>query len=144
MRILVTGSRFWVHELTIMQALATAQGTTPARQMVLVHGACRTGADSIAARYAKANGWDIEAHPADWARYRDAAGPIRNQRMVDLGADLCLAFIRDQSVGSSGCLDKARRKGIKTTVWRHDGDRIWYDDQKVDVSRVHRDQGSLF
>jgi YspA, cpYpsA-related SLOG family len=143
-RLLVTGSQRWTDVGVIEMALLAEVIDMPVRGIMLVHGACPEGADLIAARFARRRGWDVEAHPADWARYGNRAGQIRNERMVNLGADVCLAFIRDQSPGASTTVFKARRKGIRTVVWRHEGERIWLDEQKVDVSRVHPDQGSLF
>lgn len=147
MRILVTGSRSWKwSEIgVIAAALDDVVGNTPAREVVVVHGACRTGADAMADELARLRGWDVERHLADWARYgRYVAGAVRNKRMAQLGADVVLAFIRDGSTGSSGCLFEARRKNIPAVVWRHDGDRIWLDDQKASDAGVHPDQGELF
>lgn len=128
-RILVTGSRDWNDEGLIGAALFDAWCGLQ-KPITLVHGACPTGADAIAEREweAKSSGTDdIERHPADWSQGRKA-GPLRNQQMVDLGADLCLAFIgpctsprcdrKDEhaSHGATGCADLAEAAGIK--VWR--------------------------
>lgn len=58
---------------------------------------------------------EIESHPAEWGKYGDAAGPIRNAKMVSLGADVCLAFQKGNSSGTAGCITLADKAGI--TVW---------------------------
>lgn len=82
------------------------------RRAVIVHGACPTGADAIADRLSRDHGFTVEPHPADWARHGKAAGPIRNQEMVEAGADICLSFILNGSPGATGCTDMAERAGI--------------------------------
>lgn len=79
---------------------------------VLVHGAA-TGADTMAGKIAKELGWQVEEYPADWNKHGKAAGPIRNQQMVDLGADICLAFPLGESRGTRHCMKAAERAGIK-------------------------------
>ena len=49
-RLLVTGSRTWDDPRTIEQALAVILARHP-EGVILVHGACRRGADAIAAAY---------------------------------------------------------------------------------------------
>lgn len=112
-RILVTGSRDWtdVDLLEGLLAMAVYQ-RVPA---VIVHGACPTGADAIAAHWARRCrhiGVTEEPHPALWRQHGRAAGPRRNAEMVGLGADLCLAFIRNGSRGASHCALLAERAGI--------------------------------
>lgn len=41
------------------------------------------GADRLAEEWAKANGVECVVVPADWTKHGRAAGPIRNQRMLD-------------------------------------------------------------
>lgn len=129
-RILVTGSRDWDDEVSLALALGFAVGEglsiDPNSAVVIVHGDCPTGADAIAARLATDHGVPVEAYPADWNEHGRAAGPIRNEQMVALGADVCLAFIgpctsprcgrthRHPSHGASGCADLAERAGIPT------------------------------
>jgi hypothetical protein len=42
----------------------------------------------------------------------------RNEEMVGLGADLCLAFIVDESRGATHCAWAAERSGIETIRFR--------------------------
>lgn len=113
MRILVTGSRGWDDEATILHALAMAR-PLGAQAPTLVSGACPTGADAIAERLAEGLGWKIERHPADWQKHGRRAGFVRNAEMVALGADLCLAFIRNDSKGASMTARLAEKAGIPT------------------------------
>lgn len=106
-RVLVTGSRDWRDENTIHEAIYAELMKDGGA--VLVHGACPRGADAIADSL-----WlgDIERHPADWETHGKRAGFIRNHEMVALGADMCLAFIKDGSRGAAHCADIAEKAGI--------------------------------
>jgi hypothetical protein len=116
-RLLVTGSRTWHDIPAIERALAVILARHP-EGVLLVHGACRRGADAIAAAYAaRTPGYQVEAHPADWRRYGRAAGYRRNAEMIALGADGCAAFIRGGSPGSTSAVRLARAAGIP--VWLH-------------------------
>lgn len=117
MRILITGSRDWPAEEDIQFALVMAEELPPSNN-TLVSGACPTGADQMAEKAAEKLGWKVERHPADWKKYGKRAGFLRNKEMVDLGADLCLAFIHNNSKGASMTLDLAEKAGIPTKVFR--------------------------
>jgi hypothetical protein len=81
---------------------------------VIVHGACPSGADAMAAEWARDYGVTAEPHPADWSGCGKAAGFIRNAEMVSLGADVCLAFYK-QGAGNKGtdhCASQAEKAGI--------------------------------
>lgn len=108
-RILITGSRTWDRPSVIHYALDEAAEPGD----ILVSGACPTGADAIAEAYWEGKG-PIERHPADWATHGKRAGFIRNAEMVYAGADVCLAFIRDESKGATMTADYAERYDIPT------------------------------
>lgn len=48
--------------------------------------------------------------------YCPMAGLYRNQEMVDLGADVVLAFQRNGSRGTQDCMDRARRAGLTVVL----------------------------
>jgi hypothetical protein len=117
-RILITGSRDWADRESMRAALfqqLTKLRPESGRAAVLIHGGCR-GADSMAAAIWRSWGLSIEQHDADWAADGKAAGPIRNQRMVNLGADICLAFPTAGSRGTYDCVRRAREAGIPTEI----------------------------
>jgi hypothetical protein len=115
MRILVTGSRDFTHPAIIAAYLQDAFDSLPLDDtgVTVVHGACPRGADLLADRFAKQRGWLVDPHPADWSLGK-GAGYIRNQRMVDLGADMCLAFFADGAAnrGTADCVTRAEQAGI--------------------------------
>lgn len=132
MRVLVTGSRDWSDSNKIWSELETAyQDYFGSEKFVVVHGYCPTGADKQADAWAR---WAIEdeyrsvvvePHPADWQGPRKrGAGFARNAEMVNLGADLCLAFIKDESNGATHCATLAQKAGIKTHIFRESSNKM--------------------
>ena len=123
MKILVTGSRHWRDKEAIHKALWWLRKET--NNVTVVHGGA-TGADSIAAEVALEFGFLPVEYAADWHKFRKAAGPIRNQTMVDSGPDVVLAFHEDlaESKGTKDCVKKARAKKIPVFVWPATDD--WY------------------
>lgn len=114
-RVLVTGSRDWADWMVIRAALVGVRH--PIYPGTLVHGGAR-GADKMAAHVARDMGWLIEPHPADWDQHGKRAGFVRNAEMVKAGADVCLAFIRNNSRGATMCARLAEDAGIPVQYYR--------------------------
>lgn len=139
-RVLITGSRDWEDESAVRRAFANVIALHGPENIVIVHGACPTGADQLADQIAATwTGLTVERHPADWDNcapdcpakphrikkrmgdihhpgqmddYCPGAGPRRNALMVSLGADECLAFPMPGSRGTANCMRLARQAGI--------------------------------
>lgn len=116
MRILITGSRDWTDSDVILDAIRDAIADyawgSLLDETMIVSGQCPTGADHMAEEIARKNGIRLELHPADWNQYGKAAGFRRNAEMVALGADVCLAFIKNESKGATMTADLAEKAGI--------------------------------
>lgn len=114
-RILITGSRTWPDHQAVEDAISAHMQENGNIPYVVVHGDA-VGADTMAdyaAGVLRGAGWDIttEVYPADWSQGR-GAGIARNQMMVDLGADVVLAFNHNNSSGTKHCMGAAQAAGL--------------------------------
>lgn len=108
-RVIVTGGRNFNDRALVAYAFGYLLGNDR-QDVTIVHGDA-PGADTIAAEVAETVGYQVEPHPADWKRYRNGAGPIRNAEMIDTGADLVIAFPGGR--GTANCCSLAEVAGIE-------------------------------
>lgn len=115
--ILVSGSRNWVCQQRIWDALEAVLCAQPSRPFYvrLLHGACR-GADAMCASYAKLQGWEVIAFPADWTKYKKAAGPRRNRIMMQQQPDHVVVFPLPESKGTKNVITLATKALIPLTI----------------------------
>jgi hypothetical protein len=122
-RVLVTGSRDWDDYVLLTTSLvqvvidhaAEHDLTGPIDWVTVIHGACPSGADNMADNFCRGvTNWDVERHPADWKRHGKSAGFRRNAEMVQSRPDICLAFIKKGSKGSTHCAEQAEKAGVPT------------------------------
>ena len=107
MRVLVCGSRKWTDYAVIERRMKALPPWT-----VIIEGEAR-GVDKAARLIAKHLGLEVVPFPADWDKYGKAAGPIRNQQMLDEGKpDLVLAYPMPGSVGTQDMIARAKKAGI--------------------------------
>ena len=133
-RILFSGDRY--HDDPALIAAGLDRAADGHEQVTLVHGRCDPrdtdgtripwdlavadpwrglfrGGDWHAHWHAVSRGWTIESVPADWSSYGKAAGGIRNQQMVNRGADrLVAAPVPGRSKGTYDCMRRAQAAGI--------------------------------
>lgn len=135
MIVLLTGSRKWTDysEFDSFMNLVRLK-TVPlgSNFTLLVHGACRTGADFLANEWAASKSIVVKQFPADWS-LGNKAGPIRNQQMIDWANEkalqpnpdvksswtevICVAFPLPDSKGTWDCVRRCERARIRTFVW---------------------------
>jgi hypothetical protein len=119
MKIALVGSRDYPNESAVLSKLEQARAKY-GEELVVVSGACATGADAIAERCAKRLGIPLLLFPADWRTHGKAAGPIRNQKIVD-AADALIAFWDYGSPGTLNTISLARAKDIPIWIVGLDG-----------------------
>lgn len=117
MRVIVCGSRRWNDRQAISSRLADLVCDHPGEEITIVEGD-GGNADKMAGQEALKGGLLVEPHPADWKRHGKSAGYVRNAEMVELGADLVIAFWDGRSKGTQHTMDLARAAGIPVDVIR--------------------------
>lgn len=106
--VVVTGGRRYTDVLTVNRTLDTLHREQ--KITLLVHGGA-LGADLLAHLWAEDRGVAVLRVKAEWGKMGKAAGPIRNQKMIDLSPDLVVAFPGKQ--GTSDCVRRAEQSGIR-------------------------------
>lgn len=110
MRLLCCGSRSWVDKEVVRDILIELK---PA---LVIDGGAR-GADSIAHAIAIEMGIPTKRYLADWHRNGRAAGPIRNQWMLDEGQpNLVVAFWDGVSRGTADMIQRAKRAKVSVRI----------------------------
>ena len=85
---------------------------------LVVVGCDPRGVDRQAREWAKKKGYKYKVFYAKWGRYRGAAGPIRNQEMVDFCSrnDFFLGFPIPGSRGTYDCYERALMAQMKCLI----------------------------
>lgn len=121
----VTGGRDYRDGPTVYIALRQLD---PSRVVV---GDCPTGADVYTRMWARMHGVPCEVHVADWDTYGKAAGPIRNQAMLDTeDPDIILHF-----PGGKGTADMVKRARVQGYVMA-EGEYIAKEAKDADIKDI--------
>jgi hypothetical protein len=119
-RALICGSRDWTDRAAVAVVLEglRVESIDVFEPLVVVEG-CAGGADSVAHAWEEDQWVAHEHYPADWRRHGKAAGPIRNQQMLDTKPEVVWAFVTkplEESRGTADMVRRARAAGIPTYV----------------------------
>lgn len=105
MRVLVCGGRDYDD---MNKVFSTLDDIGPS--LIIEGGA--SGADNLAWRWSKRRGVERLTFQADWSRDGKAAGPMRNQRMLEEGRpDMVVAFAGGR--GTADMVRRAQRAGVQ-------------------------------
>jgi len=116
MRLLISGYRYFRDYDTIEKEIKKVLDSKPNESHIIIHGNC-SGVDTTADEIAKANELQRLVFFADWNQYGKAAGPIRNQQMIDEGKpDYAIIFLSPQSRGTLDMKNRLDKCKIKYTI----------------------------
>lgn len=106
-RVLVCGGRDYQN----MRKVARVLDALEPRPTLIIQGGA-FGADACASEWAYTRNVLEHQFPADWKKHGRAAGPIRNQQMIDQGKpDLVVAF--PGGPGTADMVRRAKAAGVK-------------------------------
>lgn len=111
MRVAIVGSRGYSDLNAVIEYVAELPTDT-----VVITGGAR-GVDLTAETAARKRGLEVVVHLADWENLGKAAGPIRNQKVVD-DCDKLTAFWDGTSPGTKGVISLASKAGKLEKVFR--------------------------
>lgn len=108
MRVLVCGGRGFADRTLLCGVLDGLRKTHG--ELRIIEGAA-FGADSLAAEWAIENDQELQEFPADWKKHGRAAGPLRNQRMLDEGKpEMAVAFKGGR--GTNDMVERIKKAGV--------------------------------
>lgn len=116
--ILICGDRNWNDVETIRSYIKKLVVEYGAENLLFINGGCR-GADQISTYICSGWGLGVIEEKADWFKYGKAAGPIRNQLMLErFKPNLVVAFHNDfeHSRGTKDMVNRAKTKGVPTLL----------------------------
>lgn len=118
MKVLISGARDYKNEAIMgviilgMKQMYDELG----EEFIIVEGEA-PGADTMARVIGESLGIEVRKYPADWRRYKKAAGPIRNRQQFDSELPNLVLCFHDDFLNSSGTKDMAEyalSKGAST------------------------------
>lgn len=113
MKVIIAGGRDFTN---LMKLIETVQLWIKERGPIteVVSGGAR-GADRTGEAWARRNGVEIKRMPAEWDKYKNAAGPIRNRQMAEY-ADGLIAFWDGESHGTKNMIAEATKLKLPVVV----------------------------
>lgn len=136
--LMVTGSRFHLDRRRVVEVcdlvltLVQMELDRPWTLFGISGGA--PGVDAAFKAWCDARGVPHRPYPADWQRFHEQAGPIRNQQMVDDGQpDLGLAFAMRPKSGTEDAAERLKIANIP----------LWVDGDDFSRDRIRLESGQL-
>lgn len=110
MRVIIAGSRECQDYSLVLDAIKASNFEITQ----VVSGGAR-GVDKLGEQWALEQDVSVRVFPANWDKFSNSAGPIRNSQMADY-ANALIAIWDGKSKGTSDMIKKATKLGLKVYV----------------------------
>ncbi len=112
MRVLICGGRDFNNFAYVKKVMDEIHAKTPVD--LVISGKAR-GADALGEQWAKEKNIPVDPYPANWNDHGKAAGPIRNQQMLNEGKpDLVVAFPGGN--GTRDMINRAKKANVRVLI----------------------------
>ena len=112
MKVLICGGRDFNNFAHVKKVMDEIHSKTPVE--LVISGKAR-GADALGEQWAKEKNIPVDPYPANWNDHGKAAGPIRNQQMLNEGRpDLVVAFPGGN--GTRDMINRAKKANVRVLI----------------------------
>lgn len=115
MRTIIAGSRDILDYKIVLKAIRKSIEISGIRPTVIISGGAK-GVDRLGEKFAKEFEFPLEIYNAEWDKYGNRAGFVRNEQMA-LVADALIAIWDGESKGTMHMINLAKKYGMKTYVY---------------------------
>lgn len=112
----ITGGRRFTDEKFVWDCLTDFMVQSGPLE-AMVNGMAKEGVDLFAYRWAQRTGVPVREFPADWNAHGEAAGPIRNQEMIDQNPDMEVLLVFPGNSGTRDMTKRARKANIQRVFY---------------------------
>jgi len=106
MKVIIAGSRT-ITDYTLVKLAVEKSGWFD--KITEIVSGCARGVDQLAIRFAMEHNLPVAKFPADWDKYKNSAGYIRNAEMGEYG-DALIAIHKDSSKGTANMIKVMENK----------------------------------
>lgn len=119
MKVLICGDRHWNNYQSVLDIVKRI--IKKYDNVIIIEGGC-SGADAMAKKAAIECNIPYKEYPAHWDKHGKAAGPIRNQKMLDEEKpDMVIAFHSeiDKSKGTKDMQKRVKKASVPFFIIKH-------------------------
>jgi hypothetical protein len=114
-KLVVAGTRYYSNYALVASKLDAYLADKLDKYNVTIICGDAQGADAMGLAYASNHGLKVEHFPAEWGKFGNAAGPIRNKKMAQ-NADAVIVFWDGKSPGTKNMIKNAKMEGLPCTI----------------------------